>query len=67
LGAAGQTVVGQPLAVGSQYFRVIGEVELAGRRQVLVSLVRRDSDGALTVLSRDLGQAGINKEQDDDA
>lgn len=67
LGAAGQTVVGQPLAVGSQYFRVIGEVELAGRRQVLVSLLRRDVDGTLTVLSRDLGQAGMNKERDDDA
>lgn len=67
LGAAGQTVVGQPLAVGSQYFRVIGEVELAGRHQVLVSLLRRDADGTLTVLSRDLGQAGINKERDDDA
>ena len=67
LGAAGQTVTGQPLAVGSQYFRVIGEVELAGRRQVLVSLLRRDADGSLTVLSRDLGQAGINKERDDDA
>ena len=67
LGAAGQTVTGQPLAVGSQYFRVIGEVELAGRRQVLVSLLRRAADGSLTVLSRDLGQAGINKERDDDA
>ena len=67
LGAAGQTVTGQPLAVGSQYFRVIGEVELAGRRQVLVSLLRRAADGSLTVLSRDLGQAGMNKERDDDA
>ena len=67
LGAAGQTVTGQPLAVGSRYFRVIGEVELAGRRQVLVSLLRRDADGSLTVLSRDLGQAGMNKERDDDA
>lgn len=67
LGAAGQTVTGQPLAVGSQYFRVIGEVELAGRRQVLVSLLRRDADGGLTVLSRDLGQAGMHKERDDDA
>lgn len=67
LGAAGQTVTGQPLAVGSQYFRVIGEVELAGRRQVLVSLLRRDADGSLTVLSRDLGHAGTHKERDDDA
>lgn len=67
LGAAGQTVTGQPLAVGSRYFRVIGEVELAGRRQVLVSLLRRDADGSLTVLSRDLGQMGMHKERDDDA
>lgn len=67
LGAAGQTVTGQPLAVGSQYFRVIGEVELAGRRQVLVSLLRRAADGSLTVLSRDLGHAGTHKERDDDA
>jgi general secretion pathway protein K len=67
LGAAGQTVVGQLLAVGSQYFRVIGEVELAGRRQVLVSLLRRAADGRLTVLSRDLGQVGMHKERDDDA
>ena len=67
LGTAGQTVVGQPLAVGSRYFRVIGDVELAGRRQVLVSLLRREADGALTVLSRDLGQSGLYKERDDDA
>ena len=67
LGAAGQTVTGQPLAVGSQYFRVIGEVELAGRRQVLASLLRRAADGSLTVLSRDLGQMGMHKERDDDA
>ena len=67
LGAAGQTVVGQPLAVGSRYFRVIGEVELAGRRQVLVSLLRREADGTLDVLSRNLGQAGTYKERDEDA
>lgn len=67
LSAAGQTVVGQPLAVGSRYFRVVGEVELAGRRQVLVSLLRRDADGTLAVLSRHLGRNGMNKERDDDA
>lgn len=67
LGATGQTVVGQPLAVGSQYFRSIGEVELGGRRQVLVSLLRRDADGTLTVLARSLGQAGVLKELNEDA
>lgn len=66
LSAAGPTVMGQPLAVGSQYFRVVGEVELAGRRQVLVSLLRRDADGTLAVLSRHLGQTAMNRERDDD-
>lgn len=67
LGAAGQTLIGQPLAVGSQYFRVTAEVELGGRRQALVSLLRRDGEGTLTVLSRQLGQGEINKESDEDA
>ncbi|MGF6694726.1 general secretion pathway protein K [Metapseudomonas resinovorans] len=56
---AGMGLEAQGLAVGSQYFQVISEVRLAGRRQVLVSTLQRGSDGRVRVLSRDLGQGGL--------
>src|SRR5690606_24757342 len=56
---AGMGLDAQGLAVGSQYFNVISEVRLAGRRQVLVSTLQRGSDGKVRVLSRDLGQGGL--------
>lgn len=56
---AGMGLEAQGLAVGSQYFQVISEVRLAGRRQVLVSTLQRGSDGKVRVLSRDLGQSGL--------
>lgn len=56
---AGMGLEAQGLAVGSQYFRVVSEVRLAGRRQVLVSTLQRGSDGKVRVLSRDLGQGGL--------
>jgi general secretion pathway protein K len=56
---AGMGVAPQDIAVGSQYFQVISEVRLAGRRQVLVSTLQRGSDGKVRVLSRDLGQGGL--------
>ncbi|MCY1222100.1 Type II secretion system (T2SS), protein K [compost metagenome] len=56
---AGMGLEAQGLAVGSQYFNVISEVRLAGRRQVLVSTLQRGSDGKVRVLSRDLGQGGL--------
>jgi general secretion pathway protein K len=49
----------QGLAVGSQYFQVISEVEVGDRRQVLHSTVQRASDGKLYVLARDLGQDAL--------
>lgn len=48
---------GTELAVGSQFFRATSEVQLGERRQVLVSLLKRESDGSIRVLRRDLGQA----------
>ncbi len=56
---AGMGLEAQGLAVGSQYFQVISEVRLAGRRQVLLSTLQRGSDGKVRVLSRDLGQGGL--------
>ncbi|MNJ69259.1 hypothetical protein D3C77_655890 [compost metagenome] len=47
------------LAVGSQYFQVISEVDMGTRRQVLASLLQRGGDGRVRVLARDLGQAGL--------
>ena len=44
------------LAVGSQYFQATSEVRLAERRMALVSLLRREDDGAVRVLQRNLGQ-----------
>lgn len=59
LGEAGQRVSRQRLAVGSQYFQAICEVQWAGRRLVLVSQLQRGGDGRVRVLARDLGQAGL--------
>ncbi|BAN47762.1 type II secretion system minor pseudopilin GspK [Metapseudomonas resinovorans] len=56
---AGMGLEAQGLAVGSQYFLVISEVRLAGRRQVLSSTLQRGTDGKVRVLSRDLGQGGL--------
>lgn len=44
------------LAVGSQYFQATSEVRLAERRMALVSLLRREDNGAVRVLQRNLGQ-----------
>lgn len=44
------------LAVASQYFQVTSEVRLGDRRLALVSLLRRDADGEVRVLQRNLGQ-----------
>lgn len=44
------------LAVGSQYFQATSEVRLAERRIALVSLLKREDDGAVRVLQRNLGQ-----------
>lgn len=57
LGEAGQGMSRQRLAVTSQYFQAICEVEWADRRLVLVSRLQRGGDGRVRVLARDLGQA----------
>jgi len=44
------------VAVTSQYFQATSEVRLGDRRLALVSLLRRDADGAVRVLQRNLGQ-----------
>lgn len=49
----------ETLAVSSEYFQVISEVDFADRRQVLVSQLQRGRDGRVRVLSRDLGQGGL--------
>ncbi len=59
LGPAAQHVKARKLAVGSQFFQVISEVEMGTRRQVLVSLLQRGGDGGVRVLARDLGQSGL--------
>ncbi|UVE19083.1 type II secretion system minor pseudopilin GspK [Pseudomonas sp. LS44] len=56
---AGVGLTGQGLAVGSQYFQVISEVSIDEHRQVLVSRIKRSSDGRMRVLARDLGQSGL--------
>jgi general secretion pathway protein K len=55
----GLSIQSQGLAVGSQYFRVISEVSVGDRRQVLSSTVQRLNDGKVYVLARDLGQSGV--------
>jgi general secretion pathway protein K len=44
------------LAVTSQFFQAISEVRLADRRLALVSRLRREDDGDVRVLQRNLGQ-----------
>jgi len=57
--ALGGSVSAEGLALGSQYFRVISEVRLADRRQVLLSTLQRDTKGRVRVLQRDLGQPAL--------
>ncbi|MGH8355670.1 MAG: type II secretion system minor pseudopilin GspK [Pseudomonas sp.] len=52
----GDSVPAEGLDVKSDYFRVISEVRLAERRQVLLSTLQRDAKGRVRVLQRDLGQ-----------
>lgn len=53
---AGRGELGANLDVGSQYFLVVSEVHIAGRRQVLSSTVQRDDkDGRVHVLQRNFG------------
>jgi general secretion pathway protein K len=54
LAAAG--LQAQSLSVQSRYFRVLTRVKLADRVLLLSSVIQRDKDGHLQVLSRDLGQ-----------
>jgi general secretion pathway protein K len=56
---AGQGIDGQGLAIATQYFQVISEVRMGDRRQVVVSSMRRDAQGRVRVLARDLGQDGL--------
>ncbi len=44
------------IAVTSQFFQAISEVRLADRRLALVSQLRREDDGDVRVLQRNLGQ-----------
>ncbi len=54
---AGMGELGDQLTVGSQYFLARSEVRLGERRRLLTSLLRREPDGRVLVLQRDLGQA----------
>lgn len=56
---AGMGVQTEGLAVNTQYFQVISEVNIGDRRQVLVSQLQRGQDGRVRVLARDLGQSGL--------
>lgn len=47
---------GGRLALTSRFFQVTSEVQLADRRVVLLSVLRREPDGAVHVLQRNLGQ-----------
>lgn len=60
---AGLELKGTELAVNSQFFHAVSEVRLAERRQVLVSLLKRESDGSVRVLQRHLGQPARLPEQ----
>lgn len=53
---AGAQVPSGRLALTSRFFQVTSEVQLADRRVALVSMLRRDQDGAVHVLQRNLGQ-----------
>lgn len=47
---------GTDLAVDSQFFEAASDVRLGDRRQRLVSRLRREADGSVRTLQRDLGQ-----------
>ena len=47
---------GTNIAVTSQFFQAISEVRLADRRLALVSQIRREENGEIRVLQRNLGQ-----------
>ncbi|WP_434457387.1 type II secretion system minor pseudopilin GspK [Stutzerimonas urumqiensis] len=53
---AGTELEGTPLAVESQFFQATSEVSLGDRRLVLVSQLKREADGEVRVIYRDLGQ-----------
>lgn len=52
----GGQLQGTNIAVTSQFFQVVSEVRLADRRLALVSRVRREENGDVRVLLRNLGQ-----------
>ncbi|WP_028241690.1 type II secretion system minor pseudopilin GspK [Stutzerimonas azotifigens] len=52
---AGTELQGTALAVGSQFFQVTSEVRLGDRRMALVSVLRREDDGEVKVMYRNLG------------
>lgn len=52
----GVQLQGTNIAVTSQFFQVISEVRLADRRLALVSQMRREENGDIRVLKRNLGQ-----------
>ncbi|WP_312591491.1 type II secretion system minor pseudopilin GspK [Stutzerimonas nitrititolerans] len=53
---SGIDLKGTSLAVSSQYFQAVSDVRLGDRRLALVSLLRREDDGEVRVLQRNLGQ-----------
>lgn len=55
---SGLNLQGQALSLRSDHFQVISEVQLADRRQTLVSHLQRGRDGRVRVLTRDTGQGG---------
>lgn len=52
----GVQLQGTNIAVTSQFFQAISEVRLADRRLALVSQIRREENGEIRVLQRNLGQ-----------
>lgn len=54
---AGMGELGDNLTLGSAYFLARSEVQVGERRRILTSLLRREPDGRVLVLQRDLGQA----------
>ncbi len=52
----GVQLQGTNIAVTSQFFQVISEVRLGDRRLALVSQIRREENGEIRVLKRNLGQ-----------
>ncbi|MCP9340264.1 type II secretion system minor pseudopilin GspK [Stutzerimonas xanthomarina] len=53
---SGVQLQGTNIAVASQFFQAISEVRLADRRLALVSRLRREENGDVRVLQRNLGQ-----------